>query len=204
MNAHRSGASSPRRSYTMRSRQEAVERTRIAILDATVALHFEVLAHTISLDLVAARAGTTVQTVLRHFGSREGLLEAASERGRRLLSEERAAPAGEPAEAVRVIVAHYERRGDGVMMLLAGESSSELVGRLTSIGRRAHRAWVEGVFGCLLSEARREESIDLLVVATDVFTWKLLRRDRKLSRALTERRMLALVCAVLNGGRSDG
>jgi AcrR family transcriptional regulator len=181
-----------------------VERTRIAILDATVALHFEVLAHTISLDLVAARAGTTVQTVLRHFGSREGLLEAASERGRRLLSEERAAPAGEPAEAVRVIVAHYERRGDGVMMLLAGESSSELVGRLTSIGRRAHRAWVEGVFGCLLSEARREESIDLLVVATDVFTWKLLRRDRKLSRALTERRMLALVCAVLNGGRSDG
>jgi hypothetical protein len=40
---------------------------------------------------------------------------------------------------------------------------------------------------------------DLLVVATDVYTWALLRRDRGLSRDHTEARMLRLVEAVLSG-----
>ena len=39
--------------------------------------------------------------------------------------------------------------------------------------------------------------VDLLVVATDVYTWKLLRRDRRLSVARTRERMEALVRAVL-------
>jgi hypothetical protein len=43
----------------------------------------------------------------------------------------------------------------------------------------------------------RDEAIDLLVVATDVYTWKLLRHDRGLSRSATQERMRALVDAVL-------
>ena len=35
------------------------------------------------------------------------------------------------------------------------------------------------------------------MVATDVYTWKLLRRDRELSRASTEARMKTLVASVL-------
>ena len=42
-----------------------------------------------------------------------------------------------------------------------------------------------------------DELIDLLVVATDVYTWKLLRRDRELSRADAERRVLRLINAIL-------
>ncbi len=42
-----------------------------------------------------------------------------------------------------------------------------------------------------------EAALDLLVVATDVYTWKLLRIDRGHSRAVTERRMHDLVSAVL-------
>jgi hypothetical protein len=36
-----------------------------------------------------------------------------------------------------------------------------------------------------------------LVVATDVYTWKLLRRDRRLGRQRTEERIRRLVDAVL-------
>ena len=49
--------------------------------------------------------------------------------------------------------------------------------------------------------ARFAALTDLLVVATDVYTWKLLRRDRKLSQAQVERRLLRLVAAILDPGR---
>jgi predicted acylesterase/phospholipase RssA len=42
-----------------------------------------------------------------------------------------------------------------------------------------------------------EEQVDLLVVATDVYTWKLLRRDRGLARPDAEHRVHSLIRAVL-------
>ena len=61
-----------------------------------------------------------------------------------------------------------------------------------------HRRWVAHAFGPLLPSGRgREEAVDLLVVATDVYTWKLLRRDRRLSVRQTCERMESLVRAVL-------
>ena len=63
----------------MTSRARAVEETRRRILDASVDLHGERLVADISLDDIAERAGVSVQTVLRHFGSRAGLVEAAVE-----------------------------------------------------------------------------------------------------------------------------
>ena len=66
-------------------------------------------------------------------------------------------------------------------------------------GRAVHRRWVREVFGPLLPPAGpdRDEVLDLLVVATDVYTWKLLRRDRGLSAPRTRARTEALVRAVL-------
>jgi len=46
----------------------------------------------------------------------------------------------------------------------------------------------------------REELTDLLVVATDVYTWKLLRRDRGLDRPTAEARVRHLIVAVLAHG----
>jgi hypothetical protein len=42
----------------------------------------------------------------------------------------------------------------------------------------------------------------LLVVATDVYTWKLLRRDRKLTRAQVEERLLRLITAITGDGEA--
>src|SRR6476659_5706569 len=65
------------RGYTMSAQARGVEETRRRILDAVVTLHAERPAAAIALDHVAERAGVSVQTVLRHFGSRVGLVEAA-------------------------------------------------------------------------------------------------------------------------------
>jgi len=139
-----------------------------------------------------------VQTLLRHFGSREALVEAALARAAREVEEERHAEPGDVAGAVRAVVDHYERRGDGVLLLLAQERSGSFAARVTEHGRAVHRRWVREVFAPVLPPGpAATEALDLLVVATDVYTWKLLRRDRGLSVPRTRARMETLVRAVL-------
>ena len=188
------------RGYRMTARARAVEDTRARILDATVALHFERLAGDISLADVAARAEVSVQTVLRHFGSREGLVDAAFEHAAGAIEDERRVVPGDVTAAVRAVVAHYENRGDGALLLLAQEMSEPLARTVTDHGKAMHRSWVEESFAPLLPAGRRDraEAVDLLVVATDVYTWKLLRRDGGLTVARTRARIEALVRAVLS------
>ena len=186
------------RSYTMRARAESTIGTRERILDAVIALSEERLSLEIVLADVAERAGVSVQTVLRHFGSREGLFEEAHARHVKRVRAERATPVGDAASAVRTIVAFYDRLGEWTLRLQAQEHSDGLSRRTVENGRRLHREWVDEVFAPQLAGRRdREELVDLLVVATDVLTWKILRRDGGMDRSTTCKRMLRLVRAVL-------
>ena len=188
----------PVRRYTMRARAESTTRTRNRILDAVIALSEERLSVEIVLADVAARAGVTVQTILRHFGSRQGLFERAQARQVEQVRAERATPVGDAAAAVRTIVAFYDRLGEWSLRLQAQEHSDELSRRTVVRGRRVHREWVEEVFAPQLVGRRdRKELVDLLVVATDLLTWKILRRDGGMDRSTTCRRMLRLARAVL-------
>ena len=191
-------APKPTRSYTMRARAESTTRTRERILDAVIALSDERLSVEIILADVAARAGVTVQTVLRHFGSRQGLFEQAQARRVARVRAERTTPVGDPASAVRTIVAFYDRLGEWSLRLQAQERSDELSRQTVELGRRMHREWVEEVFRPQLVGRRdRKELVDLLVVATDLLTWKILRRDGGMDRSTTCKRMLRLVRAIL-------
>ncbi len=186
------------RPYTMTARAESAEQTRLRILDAMVQLAETHLLSDISLDDVATAAGVSVQTVLRRFGSRAGLVDAAFAHATAEIAAERTAPVGDVAACVTVIVDHYERRGDRVVLLLAQEDDPG-VARITATGRRMHREWNEEAFGPHLptDAAEREALVDLLTVVTDVYTWKLLRRDRGLDRTTTERRIHRLVTALI-------
>lgn len=183
------------RSYRMGARASSVAATRRRILAASLALSSERMTIEITLEDVAERAQTTAQTVLRHFGSRAGLLDATVEFGAGVILAEREAPSGDIDSAVRTIVGHYELRGDLMIKLLAQEDDPRIAAIVTR-GRAEHRDWVLAVFAPQL-RAESNELIDLLVVATDVFTWKLLRRDRELDRQDTEHRMLRLVRGIL-------
>jgi AcrR family transcriptional regulator len=188
----------PTRSYTMRARAESANHTRERILDAVIALSEERLSLEIVLADVAERAGVSVQTVLRQFGSRQGLFEQAQTRRVARVRAERAVPVGDAASAVRTIVAFYDRLGEWSLRLQAQEHSDKLSRQTVQLGRRVHREWVEEVFAPqLIGRRDREELVDLLVVATDLLTWKILRRDGGMDRVATCKRMLRLVRAVL-------
>lgn len=187
------------RPYVMRARADAKAQTRERILRAVVEHAEETFELDPTLDVIAGRAEVSVQTILRHFGSRDGLFDAALELGSAAFSDERGTPVGDVGGAVRTIVEHYERRGDFVIRLLGREHHDERVQQIVIPGKASHRQWVTDVFGPMLptDPAAREAQIDLLVVATDVYTWKLLRRDRELPSAVVEARMQRLVEAVL-------
>lgn len=190
------------RSYTMGARAEAVVETRRRIVEAFFDLGRERMFPDISLDDVAAAAGVSVQTVLRHFKSRAGLTEATMDHAIATVIEERHAPVGDVDAAVAVIVAHYEDRGQMALRMLAQESSDPQVAELTRRGRALHRTWVSDVFAPFAGPG--DALIDLLVVATDVYTWKLLRIDRRHSRARTEQLIHRLVTSILEGVQQEG
>jgi AcrR family transcriptional regulator len=185
----------------MTARAESVARTREQILAAAFALGDERMTVMIGLAEVAERAGVTVRTLLRHFGSREGLFDAVYEYASERVVEERETPVGDARAAVATIVAHYERRGDRVMRMLEEARIDERMATYVERGRRVHREWVRTVFAPQLAQAADAPELeDLLVVATDVYTWKLLRRDWGLSRKRTEERIYQLISRLSGEG----
>src|ERR1700712_385841 len=189
------------RPYVMRSRAEQTEQTRQRILQATLLLAFERPIVGIALPDVAERASVSVQTILRQFGSRESLFDAAEGFAEREVLAERETQPGDIDHALMTLVRHYELRGDGVLLLLGQESWEPRAARIANSGRQLHRNWVQQAFDPLLpaeNENERDILIDLLVVATDVFTWKLLRRDRGHSPAVTVERMKLMISALLD------
>ncbi|WP_284252408.1 TetR/AcrR family transcriptional regulator [Pseudolysinimonas kribbensis] len=188
------------RTYTQAARAGATEATRRAIIDAIVALAHERLTLEITLDDVARIAGVSVRTVLRHFGTRDRLLdEAVRVTVAAVESERRVAGDG---DAFGTIIDHYELRGDFMRRMLAQEDRDPRIAAFTVPGRLLHRRWVEDVFADALEGSepeRRDELVDLLVVATDLQTWALLRRDRGLERDAVEQRMRTLADRVLAG-----
>ena len=70
----------------------------------------------------------------------------------------------------------------------------------------AHRGWLRHIFGpplAALRPAGREHRIAALYAATDVYVWKLLRRDLKLSRKETAATFRRLVYGVLETKREE-
>jgi AcrR family transcriptional regulator len=191
-----------RRSYTMGVRADAVVETRQRIIDSLFELGRERMFPDISLDDVAAAADVSVQTILRHFRSRAGLIEATMDHAIARVNAERAAPVGDVDAAVAVIVGHYEDRGHTALLMLAQEASHPQVAELTRRGRAMHRTWVTDVFAPFAGP--RDPLIDLLVVATDVYTWKLLRIDRRYSRSRTEQLIHRMVTSLLGGAPRRG
>ncbi|MGO4445225.1 TetR/AcrR family transcriptional regulator [Mycobacterium sp. 2YAF39] len=187
------------RKYDMRARQLAKDATRDAIIDAAISAFEAERTYSITLPAVAERADVTVKTVLRHFGTRDSLIDTAWQRLFDNIRAEREPPPDDPTSALNLLIAHYERRGTMVLATLAQEDKDSRAQRMNSAGRLGHRAWVEKVFDTRLPEqpAERTRLVDVLVVATDVYTWKLLRHDRGLSVGDVSDRMLLMAEALL-------
>jgi AcrR family transcriptional regulator len=193
------------RPYVMTARAESAAATKQRILQSA---HRLLLAHSfeeMTVDMIAAGANTTARSVLRLFDSKEELLAQALHS----LGQFGLAPiTRDDVEAlVKGTYDFYEKIGDTVIRWLADEPRIAAMHEHLSIGRQHLRAWVAEAFaselGQLHGSAARRELHDALIVAFDVYTWKLLRRDFGLSRRDAQARTLRIIRGLI-GGYKDG
>jgi hypothetical protein len=94
------------------------------------------------------------------------------------------------------VVEHYEHWGANRLRLLSEEDRIPVVAENVRGGRAYHWSWVERTFAPLLDGregAARKRRTASLVALTDVYVWKLLRRDLGLTRSETERTLVELI-----------
>src|SRR5215210_531236 len=118
-----------------------------------------------------------------------------------MIAHRKAETGGDVAGAVANVVGQYEQWGTNRLRLLEQEDRIPMIAEWVQGGREWHWGWVERVFAPQLKGLRGAERLRrhaALVVLTDVYTWRLLRRDLKLSRADTERTIVDLI------NRSEG
>ena len=91
----------------------------------------------------------------------------------------------------------------------AGQDAGALCGRpdtgikaTNDIGRAHHRGWIEEAFAPWLTGLPREarqRRVDALVAATDLYLWKLVRRDMARPARQVEAVMMDLIRGVIGG-----
>ena len=192
------------RPYVMKARAEAAAATKTRILESCRVLLVGYSFEEMTIDAIAAGANTTTRTVMRIFGSKEELFAQALHS----LGNFGFAPTvpNDLDSLVRGTHAFYEKIGDTVVRWLGDEGRLPAMHEHLEIGRKHLRAWVSKVFEPTLNNlegADRKELLNALIAAFDVYTWKLLRRDfrlsRKAARAVTKRIIVGLVGRDRNG-----
>lgn len=190
------------RPYTSPLRARAAKETRERILQAALARLSSSYYDDVTLDAIAADAGVTVQTVLRRFESKEGLVRAITEsRTPEVTAQRDEAPVGDIAGAIANLIDHYEAIGDLVMLLLRQEERVAPFADITAFGKASHASWIDRVFAPWLAGRTAEERRVLhaqLVAVCDTYMWYLLRRQQGLSREHTERGLIEIVTRLLS------
>lgn len=191
-----------KRSYRMGARAEAAAETARRILQAVLDLHVERFHDQIALEDVAERAGVTVQTVLRRFGSKDRLIAAAAKQATAEVERQRfAAPAGDLGGTVDNLLDHYDAQGPTALRLLAQEDRVPQLAAIADGGRRLHREWVRRAFQPFLERSANPARLEAQLVAlTDVYVWKVLHIDQGLGREETRSALLDMLEAVLRKG----
>lgn len=188
------------RPYVMTARAETTAATKARLIESAATL---LAAHTfdgMTLEAIAAGAGTTVRTALRIFGGKESLFAAALQR----VGEGSFGPVrpGDVDTALDQLYDFYESLGDTVIRWLADEPRVPALRDHLKSGRRNLRSWVEASFAPTLDRlegAERKQLLDALIVALDVYAWKLTRRDFALTRKAAQAVARRIVVALLQG-----
>lgn len=190
----------PKRAYRQGARAEAAARTADTVIDIFLR-HLEANWYDdVSLATVAKDAGVTVPTILRHFGSKEGLLEAASNRIKGEVLERRRTVSDDIDEIIAALINDYEAAGDMMMRFVAQEGRSPVLKAMTDLGRSQHRAWVRSCFEqhfAGLTPEQEEWQLDGLIMSLDLYVWQVWRRDRGRSPDEVRRFMRSLVDAII-------
>ncbi len=181
----------------MSRRAEAAADTGDRIVDAVLARFASLPYDRIRLEDVATDAGVSLQTVLRRFGSKAGLVTAMAARELSRIAETREQHRGEPpARVVADLVTHYEAYGDLILKVYAESAQVEGLAEIARHGRAYHVRWCEEAFAPALEQLGEEplrRRRAQLVALCDATTWRILRRDAGLEPSEIETALLELV-----------
>lgn len=190
-----------KRAYVQSTRAQAAQETGARILAAAYARFSTAWYDEVTLDQIAAVAEVSVQTVLRRFGSKEGLVRALTDEvAPQVRARRDAAPVGDLRCAVADLVEHYESEGATSLHLLHQERRVPAFAEVADLGRRLHAEWCARVFAPWLdgrTGVDRQRRMAQVVAMCDVYTWYLLRRQQGLSRRQTEQALVELLEGVL-------
>ncbi|WP_336921924.1 TetR/AcrR family transcriptional regulator [Aquipuribacter sp. SD81] len=186
------------RPYRMTARARAAERTGERVVDAMLERFSSTPYDRIRLEDVAADADVTVQTVVRRFGSKHGLLAATVERELSRLAADREDARGADARAtVRSLVQFYEHHGLLILKLYAEAHQAPGVPELADRARAYHVRWCGDVFAGPIARVTtptaRAVRAAQVVALCDASTWRVLRVDGGLSARQTERAVLEML-----------
>jgi AcrR family transcriptional regulator len=196
-----------KRAYNQTARAEATQATRRRIAQAFVEASGEHWFDDITLEEIARRAGVTVRTVIRQFGGKEGLVASLAEVRSPQVAASRTVTPGDITGAINRLFENYERDGDGTIRVLGQETRYPQLDEIIAVGRAGHRNVTAANFAPWLDRLppdRRDEMLDALVIATDIYTWKLLRRDMGRSVDESKATIRGLVEGVLLRFASEG
>ncbi|MEI6364024.1 MAG: TetR/AcrR family transcriptional regulator [Actinomycetes bacterium] len=189
------------RPYRLGERAVRMEQTVERILQAAVEEFWSAPDPDIRLESVAERAGVSVQTVLRHFDSKAGLMTRAAQwQALRVRQSRDPSMVNDAASAARQLVDHYEEVGDAVLRMLGEVARVPGLAPIAEEGRAFHREWCERAFAASLrglGPAERRIRLAQLLTVCDVYTWMLLRRQSGLSRAATQTAIAELITPLL-------
>ena len=174
------------REYKQVERAKAQERTREALIKAATDEFFEGNWLKSTLDSLSHKAGVTRQTLLRHFGSKDGLLMQSLMRGAAQVRDQRwSTPTSDIPGAVENVIDHYEQWGERSVRIGAWQRGPTVLALFANAARQMHYDWVEHAFAKWLErfdDETRSERQAILVVLCDVQTWWILSNDLGLSR----------------------
>lgn len=191
-----------KRQYRGTAQAEVAALTRQRILEATAALANERWVDEITLEDIAEKSGVTAQTILRHFGSKDGLATETARMGNHAAVQQRnAAIPGDLANITSNLTEHYEAFGERVFRTLAQDAAYPQFKAFLQEGRHFHRQWVERMFALWLqplAEEPRERLMLHLIALCDVHMWHVYRQELGLSSDHYRSMLLEMLRALLN------
>ena len=162
-----------------RARQVALNDRKV--INAMSDLWLEMPLSEITLEKVSQRAGVTVRTILRKFGSKEGLFKACIESDNdRFTHKRKDVKPGDLTGIIEALLDEYEHMGNALVRTLTVEYEYPVIQTLLEKARMFHREWCLHVFEPFLPDPGSdnfETVLSAFITATEFYLWKLLRKD---------------------------
>ena len=196
-----------KRRYAMASRAAKAEATRARIRVSAMELYCQRPIEDFTLEEVAGRAGVAVRTVLRAYPSKDELVYAALDEMAAGGVYLKPTPPGDIKAGVSAFFDIYETVGDLVLQRLSDERRRPALKPSLDQGRENHRDGVKVIFAPQLEQRRgaaRAELFNMLVIMTDVYVWKLLRRDMALTRPAAEAIVGKMIFSIIERENANG